>query len=67
MLFQLDSRGEQRLHWEPTGHRFHLLSESRLGLIFPGIHKMGFPPTVSQSQRTELLQTPLGRKVLLRK
>lgn len=29
--------------------------------------KMGFLPTVSQSQRIELLQTPLGRKVLLRK
>ena len=67
VLFQLDSRGDQRLHWEPTGHRFQLLSESHLGLIFPGIYKMGFPPTVSQSQRIELLKSPLGRKILLRK
>ena len=67
VLFQLDSRGDQRLHWEPTGHRFQLLSESHLGLIFPGIHKMGLPTTLSQSQRIELLKSPLGRKTLLRK
>ena len=43
------------------------MSESHLGLIFPGIHKMGLPTTVSQSQRIDLLKSPLGRKVLLRK
>ena len=61
MLFQLDSRGDQRLHWEPTGHRFQLLSESHLGLIFPGIHKMGLPTTLSEPEN-RTAKIPLGKE-----
>ena len=43
--FQRRPKATLGAHWT----QIQLLSESHLGFIFPGIHKMGFPPTVSQS------------------